>query len=92
MTPKEKAEELVDKFMDVNYTIEDWKIDINIDYEAAKQCALITVDEIIKQENAIVPKLMIIIRTLMEKRNLKESFKGDVNQYWLDVKIEIKKL
>ena len=38
MTPKEKAEELVDKYYEFHY----------INYELAKQCALIAVDEILK--------------------------------------------
>ena len=47
MTPKEKAEELVDKFE--NYSFMD--IDARISsFESAKQCALIAVDELIKQE------------------------------------------
>jgi hypothetical protein len=40
MTPKEKAEELVDKF--VQYT----PADSELEYPYAKQCALIAVDEI----------------------------------------------
>ena len=36
MTPKEKAEELVDKYYEFH----------NINYECAKQCAIIAVDEI----------------------------------------------
>jgi len=80
MTPKEKAIELVDKYLD---------LDFEIYFEDAKQCALIAVDEIIKQENAIVPQLILIIQKIMEKRNLKETFKGDVNQFWKDVKQEI---
>jgi len=38
MTPKEKAEDLVDKYYEFN----------NINYECAKECALIAVDEILK--------------------------------------------
>jgi len=41
MTPKEKAEELVDKF--VQYT----PADSEFEYPYAKQCALIAVDEIL---------------------------------------------
>jgi hypothetical protein len=40
MTPKEKAEELVDKF--VQYT----PADSELEYPYAKQCALIAVDEL----------------------------------------------
>jgi len=42
MTPKEKAQELVDKMYFVNDLIGNYPIC----FETAKQCALITVDEI----------------------------------------------
>ena len=41
MTPKEKAEELVDKFYKINEGVN------LIYFEEAKQCALIAVDEIL---------------------------------------------
>jgi hypothetical protein len=41
MTPKEKAEELVDKF--IEYT----PADSHFEYDYAKECALIAVDEIL---------------------------------------------
>ena len=44
MTPKEKAEELVNK-----YSIWCWN-EVVCDYEIAKQCALIAVDEIIDKD------------------------------------------
>ena len=44
-TPKEKAKELVEK-----YAIWSWN-EVYCDYEVAKQCALIAVDEIIRIEN-----------------------------------------
>lgn len=51
MTPKEKAEELVDKYL---------LLQIHIPYhETAKQCALIAVDEIIKS-NPIIPLQFMI--------------------------------
>lgn len=40
MTPKEKAIDLVDKYLD---------LDFEIYFEDAKQCALIAVDELIKE-------------------------------------------
>jgi hypothetical protein len=43
MTPKEKAEELVNK-----YSIWCWN-EVVCDYEIAKQCALIAVNEVIDQ-------------------------------------------
>ena len=46
MTPKEKAEELVDKYMNIrNVKLSDYSI---IYLPTAKQCALIAVNEIIK--------------------------------------------
>ena len=39
MTPKQKARELVGKFYDFMY--------LKLDYEQAKQCALIAVDEVL---------------------------------------------
>jgi hypothetical protein len=49
MTPKEKAVELVDKFHKFTYTaVHAHKT--NGEYADAKQCALIAVDELIKEE------------------------------------------
>ena len=46
MTPKQKAEELVDKFTNLNsHKISDYS---RIEYPTAKQCSLIAVDEIIE--------------------------------------------
>jgi len=42
MTPKEKAEELVEKFTDIENKYNEYS-----DFKQAKQCALIAVDEII---------------------------------------------
>jgi hypothetical protein len=50
MTPKEKAEELVNK-----YSIWCWN-EVVCDYEIAKQCALIAVDEILNAVTAIADK------------------------------------
>lgn len=49
MTPKEKAKELVDIYIDVNemYNLQNNNI-VVINYNFGKQCALITVDEILK--------------------------------------------
>lgn len=46
MTPKEKAQELVDKFLNANggHFYQDSEIE---DLEAAKECALVAVDEMI---------------------------------------------
>jgi hypothetical protein len=48
MTPQEKAKELVHRFQETMFFhVTDERIDI----EEAKQCALIAVDEVIKQNN-----------------------------------------
>lgn len=48
MTEKEKAKELVEKFMNVEYNNDKY-----IRHSEAKQCALITVDEINKFLNIV---------------------------------------
>ncbi len=72
MTPKEKSKELVEK-----YAYHLW-IDGICDYEQAKQCALIAVDEIIShsRNTAMVYDL---------------SF-DESTSYWQEVKQEIEKL
>jgi hypothetical protein len=47
MTPKEKAEELFNKY--ATYVVM-WAGDINTTHQNCKQCALIAVDEIINTE------------------------------------------
>ena len=53
MTPKDKAKELVYKFSQVippsKYEAYEDGVKINFDYENAKQCALIAVDEMIEE-------------------------------------------
>ena len=66
MTPKEKAEILVDKYYEFH----------NINYECAKQCALIAVDEII-EANPI---------------SFDEDENCIAKQWWKEVKTEIEKL
>ena len=76
MTPKEKAKELLDKFLDitlVDYLLTDTAEQVNAkcikDLELCKQCALIAVDEILK-----------VLHTNIE------------NRYFQEVKSEINKL
>ncbi len=47
MTPKEKAKELVDNFIDKMFHLRDGYNASEV-FDAAKQCALIAVDEILK--------------------------------------------
>lgn len=75
MTPKEKAKELVDKFIEP--TMEFDELDGYVeDKDNAKQCALIAVDE--------------IIRELTEE--ISPSVHGFRHQYWIEVEHEILKL
>jgi hypothetical protein len=94
MTPKEKALQLVEKYLcvDETYNVDLFCDECGISNDAAKYCALIAVDEILNQENAIVPQLIKIIKKLMYSRSLNEKFEGDVNIYWKEVKKEIEKL
>jgi hypothetical protein len=83
MTPKEKAEELVDKYLDLDLFYPVGAMSI----EASKICALIAVDELIETEYQSVNKLLNIIKD--NKIRLVISFNSD---YWQEVKQEINKL
>jgi hypothetical protein len=52
MIPKEKAEELVDKFK--NYVSQKDFFGDNVEFKNAQQCALITVDEILAADMFIM--------------------------------------
>jgi hypothetical protein len=73
-TPKEKAQELVDRFM---IMIGDTFVIPIILKTKAKQCALICVDEILKEN---------------ERINLGGAFPTPLTEYWKEVKQEIQKL
>jgi len=47
MTPKEKAKELVDRFVKLTYSVNKFNYITELEYEVSKQCALICVDEIL---------------------------------------------
>jgi hypothetical protein len=68
--PKEKAEELVLKFLRIENNTPEW-----FNVHIAKQCALIAADEVIEQNNIWIKKTG-----------------RDTNNYWQEVKQEIKKL
>jgi len=82
LTPKEKATELVDKYINIDKRI----YDINPDYfdlflltqSEAKQCALIAVNEI----TASIPT----------KPSTNETERIDAIMYWINVKQEIENL
>jgi hypothetical protein len=73
MKPKEKAKELVEKY----YHLFSVELENSIDYREANQCALIAVDEIIKQE---------------AERCLAYKETDKFVDYWQEVKQEIEKL
>ena len=52
MTPKEKAKELVDKYLDITLNVES---DDDINKYTAKQCTLIAVDEIKEVVSLCIP-------------------------------------
>lgn len=76
MSAKEKAEELVDKYMNIEKVkMSDYS---RIYLPTAKQCALIAVDEILKS-NPIIP-----LEYMLESEALDAAVK-----YWQQVKTEI---
>jgi len=85
MTPKDKANELVEKFN--NYCSYEWWEGNNGHKENMKQCALIAVDEILEATK-------VKWATQREYPNKEwKSWRGIAyKKYWLDVKNEITKL
>lgn len=84
MTPKEKAEELIDRFLHKSVVIDD---DIQYyhpkPYSLAKQCALIAVDEIIKVSAPYIDK---------HEPYYQELDDNQTQVYWQEVKQEIENL
>ena len=80
MTPKEKAIELIDKYIPhtrVFHEVLGWE-----DYiDSAKQCALIAVDEIIETLNKDIRDIDVVGNILL-----------DLIEYWQEVKQEIEKI
>lgn len=77
MTPKEKASDLVCNF----YEIQSNEYDYGINWEMAKQCALIAVDEILKANPC------------EEEATKHDGYVwSDNSNYWQEVKNEIAKL
>jgi len=91
MTPKEKAQELIDKFSQVDTpnwdptsgTIEQEQIG----FYSGKECALIAADEIIKSA-PIVPNNSTPFNKI---QSVRQNF-IDAYEYWQEVKQEIEKL
>ncbi len=82
MNPKEKAEELFQKF--IRFT----PADEELEFEYTKQCAIIAVDEIIRLANR--PDLFKM-RTKSQHVNNSPVDETYV-EYWVEVKKEIEKL
>lgn len=81
MTPKEKAKELVEKFMAIkSMKLSDYSL---IYYPFAKLCALIAVDEIIKVSAPYIDK---------HEPYYQELDDNQTQVYWQEVKQEIEKL
>lgn len=81
MEPKEKAKDLIEKYLKLN--IEIGKYDIIMGYltmkmHDAKQCALIAVEEIIKYQDSLIGML--------------DTNDGTNPMFWENVKQEIDKL
>ena len=76
MTPKEKAEELVRKMQQFYFS--DMYGSHMVKYEEAKQCALICVEEIIKNQNHL--------------SNFIDWEIDEQHEYWQQVKQDIEKL
>lgn len=96
MTPKEKAEEIYRKYW-VYFTTEK---SVNSIFKHAKQCALIAVDEMIKQYKKItVPHLISCYKTQEDFNNNFEYVQRQLDYnvinniwYWQQVKQEIELL
>ena len=82
MTPKEKAIELYNKFLNPSG---DTYLYGMLEHESAKECALIAVDELIESFNSIYDAS---IRNIEKYSGAKYGMKD----YWTDVKQEIEKL
>ncbi|CAB5218108.1 hypothetical protein UFOVP206_58 [uncultured Caudovirales phage] len=86
MTPKEKAKELMNRFNN-EYFPELKEYIIYQPLEESKRCALIAVDEIIKETPQLTPE-----ETFIDGSCGVDYFINDRFEYWLEVKQEIEKL
>lgn len=84
MTPKEKADELISKFLDIDGVNN--SLDPYINIENAKQCALICVDEAQKATG------FFDYKAKMEYSYQSACKNNQFTTYWEEVKTEIEKL
>ena len=75
MTPKEKAEEFIEKF--VRYT----PAEEEFEYPYAKQCALIVVDELIENHNKMKDFLFSEIGYLITSPDYWQEVKQEIETY-----------
>ena len=96
MTPKEKANQLIDRYLDIenynNINLDLFCDECGMSLQAAKYCALIAVEEIIKER---------YFHNEHYKQNLKLKYHIEIElaerleatrNYWNEVKQEIEKL
>jgi hypothetical protein len=90
MTPQESAQNLVEKFYNVEDT--EWTVDngCGISWNEAKQCALIAVDEMLPICSTI--KIVYSNTTIHPKLNYTELTHYTEDFYWKQVRNEIEKL
>ena len=89
MTPKEKAQELVERFSEHSYVFH--TLDTTTSMTSAKQCALIAVDEIMKSEPRY-PSDVDWDDCGGTHQYYYEAQREDAEKYWQEVKQEIEKL
>lgn len=85
---KEKAEELVLKYLRIDNNTKEW-----FNTHIAKQCALIAVDEILKSNSNI--NVFISSKDVKYKNKAETEVKSDCKEnlkYWEEVKQEIKNI
>jgi hypothetical protein len=83
MTPKEKAKELVDKYLRTYPIYNNPTVVISYTHNEAKQCALIAVDELIKEAYFTDAYIKSVFFT--------DGY-YDKQEYWQEIKKEIENL
>lgn len=81
MTPKEKAEELVIKYLRIDNDTKEW-----FHKGIAKQCALVAVDEILKVAEPSTEQVQYT------NGEWAREYREIPNRYWTEVKQEIENL
>lgn len=89
MTPKEKADDIVDKFLDyANADIDKKHKEFSVSLrENAKQCALVCVDELSAECTQLAQYFVKTFQPEQARTILKNQVK-----YWSEVKTELEKL